>query len=105
MTQSNGSRSNHATLMIEDQVPPQVNAPTVQTELEAKAELATRAKLRARQKIQQNRFVIVAAGAVVFALLIFAVVSAPLTRWRTALAGPALSARHDAECCVRDRTK
>ena len=40
-------------------------------------ELATRAKLRARQKIQQNRFVIVAAGAVVFALLIFAVVSAP----------------------------
>ncbi len=80
MTQSNGSRSNHATLMIEDQVPPQVNAPTVQTELEAKAELATRAKLRARQKIQQNRFVIVAAGAVVFALLIFAVVSAPFHR-------------------------
>jgi type F conjugative transfer system protein TrbI len=77
MTQNNGSRSDHATLIIEDQVPPQVNAPTVQTELEAKAELATRAKLRARQNIQQNRFVIVAAGAVVFALLIFAVVSAP----------------------------
>jgi hypothetical protein len=78
MTQNNGSRSNHATtLIIEDQVPPQVNAPTVQTELETKPELATRAKLRARQRIQQNRFVIVAAGAVVFALLIFAVVSAP----------------------------
>jgi hypothetical protein len=77
MTQNNGSRSNHATLINEDQVPPQVNAPTVQTDLEARAELATRANLRARQKIQQNRFVIVAAGAVVFALLIFAVVSAP----------------------------
>ena len=77
MTQNNGSRSNHATLIIEDQVPPQVNAPTLPTDLEAKPELATRAKLRARQKIQQNRFVIVAAGAVVFALLIFAVVSAP----------------------------
>ncbi len=63
MTQNNGNRSDHATLIIEDQVPPQVNAPTVQTELEAKAELATRAKLRARQNIQQNRFVIVAAGA------------------------------------------
>jgi type IV secretory pathway VirB10-like protein len=77
MTQNNGSRSNHAILTIEDQVPPQGNAPTVQTDLEAKPELATRARLRARQKIQQNRFVIVAAGAIVFALLIFAVVSAP----------------------------
>ncbi len=77
MTQNNGSRSNHATLIIEDQVSPQVNAPTALTDLEAKPDLATRAKLRARQNIQQNRFVIVAAGAVVFALLIFAVVSAP----------------------------
>ncbi len=77
MTQNNGSRSNHATLMLEDQVPLQVNAPTVPTDLEAKPELPTRAKLRARQKIQQNRFVIVAAGAVAFALLIFAIVSAP----------------------------
>jgi hypothetical protein len=54
-----------------------VSAPTVQADLEAEAELATRTKLRARPKIRQNRFVIVAAGAVVFALLIFAVVSAP----------------------------
>jgi hypothetical protein len=43
MTQNNGSRSNHATPIIEDQDPPQVNASTVQTEPEAKAELATRA--------------------------------------------------------------
>jgi hypothetical protein len=77
MTQNNGSRSDHATLITEDQTSPQVNAPTVESDPEAEAELATRTKLRARQKIRQNRFVIVAAGAVVFALLIFAVVSAP----------------------------
>ncbi len=77
MTQNNGNRNDHATLIMEDQTSPQVSAPTVQSDLEAEAELATRTKLRARQKIRQNRFVIVAAGAVVFALLIFAVVSAP----------------------------
>ncbi|MCU1270371.1 MAG: hypothetical protein JWN74_1665 [Acidobacteriaceae bacterium] len=77
MTQNNGNRNDHATLIMEDQTSPQVSAPTVQPDLEAEAELATRTKLRARQKIRQNRFVIVAAGAVVFALLIFAVVSAP----------------------------
>jgi hypothetical protein len=38
---------------------------------------ATRAKQRAKQQVQQNRFVIVAAGAVVTALLIFVVVSVP----------------------------
>jgi hypothetical protein len=77
MTQNNGNRSDHETVIVDDQILPQVSAQTVQTDMEVKTELATRTKLRARQKIQQNRFVIVAAGAVVFALLIFAVVSAP----------------------------
>jgi hypothetical protein len=40
-------------------------------------EVATRAKQRARQQIQPNRFVIVAAGAIVTALLIFVAVSMP----------------------------
>lgn len=40
-------------------------------------ELATRAKQRARHEIQQNRFVIIAAGAIVMALLIFVGVSMP----------------------------
>lgn len=40
-------------------------------------EVATRAKQRAKQQIQQNRFVIVAAGAIVTALLIFVAVSVP----------------------------
>ena len=39
--------------------------------------VATRAKQRARQPIQPNRFVIVAAGAIVTALLIFGAVSMP----------------------------
>ncbi|MGO9074664.1 MAG: hypothetical protein ACLQEI_10970, partial [Terriglobales bacterium] len=39
--------------------------------------LATRAKQRARQQIQQNRFVIIGAGAVVIALLIFVATSMP----------------------------
>jgi hypothetical protein len=38
---------------------------------------ATRAKQRARQQIQQNRFVIIGAGAIVIALLIFVATSMP----------------------------
>jgi hypothetical protein len=44
---------------------------------ESLPEVATRAKQRARQQIQPNRFVIVAAGAIVTALLIFGAVSMP----------------------------
>ena len=40
-------------------------------------EVATRAKQRAKQQIQQNRFVIIAAGAIVTALLIFVAISIP----------------------------
>ena len=40
-------------------------------------EFATRAKQRARQQIQQNRFVIIGAGAIVIALLIFVAISMP----------------------------
>jgi hypothetical protein len=40
-------------------------------------ELATRAKQRAKQQIQQNRFVIIGAGAIVIALLIFVATSMP----------------------------
>ena len=48
---------------------PDANAPT--------PELATRAKQRVRQQIQQNRFVIIGAGAIVIALLIFVATSMP----------------------------
>jgi hypothetical protein len=40
-------------------------------------ELATRTKQRARQQIQQSRFVIIGAGAIVTALLIFVAISMP----------------------------
>lgn len=40
-------------------------------------EFATRAKQRAKEQIQQNRFVIIGAGAIVTALLIFVAVSVP----------------------------
>ena len=40
-------------------------------------EVATRAKQRARQQIQQNRFVIIGAGAIIVALLIFVATSMP----------------------------
>ena len=40
-------------------------------------EFATRAKQRAKQQIQQNRFVIIGAGAIVTALLIFVAISMP----------------------------
>ena len=45
--------------------------------LEPPSEVATGTKRRVRQQIQQNRFVIVAAGAIVIALLIFVAVSMP----------------------------
>jgi hypothetical protein len=43
-------------------------------------EVATRAKQRAKQQIQQNRFVIIGAGAIVIALLIFVATSMPHRR-------------------------
>jgi hypothetical protein len=54
------------------QVPPDMQ-PTVLQPLD----VATRAKLRARQHFQQNRFVIIGAGALVVALLIFVATSIP----------------------------
>ncbi len=50
-------------------LPPDANAPL--------PGLATRARQRARQQIQQNRFVIIGAGAIVIALLIFVATSMP----------------------------
>ena len=50
-------------------IPPLASAPL--------PEVATRAKQRAKQQLQQNRFIIIAAGAVVTALLIFVAVSMP----------------------------
>jgi hypothetical protein len=77
VTGRNGNRANGDTGVIEDlgvtEVVDDVSIPPPGPLPEA----TTRAKQRARQQFQQNRFTIVAAGAVVTALLIFVAVSVP----------------------------
>ena len=60
-------------------------------------EFATRAKQRARPQFQQNRFVIIGAGAVVVALLIFVATSMPGKR-------PAQKSKSDSIATVQDTT-
>jgi hypothetical protein len=79
VTRRNGNSSNGKTGLIEDlsttEVLDDVSIPPIAPA--ALPEAATRAKQRAKQQFQQNRFIIVAAGAVVMALLIFVAVSMP----------------------------
>jgi hypothetical protein len=51
--------------------------PDLSSTLQQPIDIATRAKLRAKQQFQQNRFVIIGAGALVVALLIFVATSIP----------------------------
>jgi hypothetical protein len=53
------------------------NAPIAPAATAPLPEVATRARQRAKQQIQQSRFVIIAAGAIVIALLIFVATSMP----------------------------
>src|SRR3954463_8326975 len=76
MTLKNGN-GNQSVLVVEDPAKIAAAVPPKATVMPSAEELPTRAKLRARESFRQNRFVILAAGAVVFALLIFAIVSAP----------------------------
>ena len=76
MIHPNGHDSSSAT------IPAPAMSETIQTPLEPPPpvrppDIATRAKLRARQHFQQNRFVIIGAGALVVALLIFVATSIP----------------------------
>jgi hypothetical protein len=79
VTRRNGNSGNGNTGLIEDpgatEVLDEVSIPTLPTG--PLPEAATRAKQRAKQQFQQNRFIVVAAGAVVTALLIFVAVSMP----------------------------
>lgn len=75
MSQTNGSQNGHGTTVLEERSPSLENAQTDKTM--EQTPLATRASQRARQEFKQNRFVIVAAGVLVFALLILAFASAP----------------------------
>jgi len=51
--------------------------PELLSSLQQPIDIATRARLRAKQQFQQNRFVIIGAGALVVALLIFVATSIP----------------------------
>ncbi len=78
MTQPNGQNGNQGAgiqepeaqgISIGHAAPPATSEPAT--------ELATRAKQRARQQFQQNRFVIIGAGVIVAVLLIFVAMSMP----------------------------
>lgn len=82
MIRSNGDSDNgNAGLLeqTEDTETPN-SVPTAPPQQEFLAEVATRAKQRAKHEIPQNKFAILAAGAVVTALLIFVAVSMPHRR-------------------------
>ena len=75
MNLTNGSQNGHGTTALEERGP---NLEKAQPDTAMdQAPVATRTSQRARQEFKQNRFVIVAAGGLVFALLILAFASAP----------------------------
>jgi len=75
VTSQNGRNGSVTT--VADVIPePSPNAPAATTTPQI-TNPATRTELRAKQKFQQNRFVIIAAGALVVALLLFVAVSMP----------------------------
>lgn len=78
MTRPNGQNGNGNAGLVElEEAEVLKRVPVSPLPPECSPELATRARQRARQQIQQNRFVIVAAGAIVIVLLIFVAVSMP----------------------------
>ncbi|MGA8273616.1 MAG: hypothetical protein WB919_18790 [Candidatus Sulfotelmatobacter sp.] len=79
MTRSNGHSDNGNAGVVEEADGNEVfnNVPIPPLATTALPELPTRAKQRGSQQIQQNRFVIIGAGAIVTALLIFVAISMP----------------------------
>ncbi len=79
MTQPNGHNGSGIGATIQEPAASEtlIGAPAAGDALGKGPELATRTKLRARQQFQQNRFVIIGAGALVVALLIFVATSMP----------------------------
>jgi hypothetical protein len=79
VTRANGHSDNGNAGLMQEPDENQIldNMPTPPLAPAALPEFATRAKRRARQQIQQNRFVIIGAGAIVTALLIFVAISMP----------------------------
>jgi len=77
MTQTNGTQGSQVAVSIPENPPVLDFTPPGEITALRTAETPTRTKQRAREQIRHNRFVIIAAGAVVMALLLFAMISAP----------------------------
>ena len=77
MIHPNGHDTTTATIPGPSPDPAIKTLPAKPSTIEQPIDIATRAKLRARQQFQQNRFVIIGAGALVVALLIFVSISIP----------------------------
>ena len=79
MSRPNGHSDNGNAGLMQEPDENQIldNLPIPPSAPAALPEFATRAKQRAKQRIQQNRFVIIAGGSIVTALLIFVAISMP----------------------------
>ena len=78
MIRPNGHNDNGNSEVIQEPARETVNnTPLLAVATAPSSEVATRKKQRAKQQIQQNRFVIIGAGAIVMALLIFVATSMP----------------------------
>jgi hypothetical protein len=79
LTRANGHGDNGHLDVLQEPAPTRVldNLPPPSAASTVSPELATRAKQRAKQQMQQNRFVIIGAGALVTALVIFVAISMP----------------------------
>ena len=77
MIHPNGHDSSTATIPAPAPSEAIKNAPELSSTPQQPIEIATRSRLRAKQQFQQNRFVVIGAGALVVALLIFVATSIP----------------------------
>jgi len=82
MIQPNGQNGSGSAAIIQEPAVSEavLGTPAAGDALGQETELATRAKQRTKQQFQQNRFVIIGAGAIVVALLIFVATSMPSKR-------------------------
>lgn len=81
MTLVDPQNGNHSVETIPGQVATETNIPDLSVSPD---EVATRRMVRARPQFQQNRYVIIGAGAIVIAILIFVLVSMPRNGGRDA---------------------
>ena len=106
MIQPNGQNGNGRAATIQEAAASEtvIGTPAAGDALGQGPELATRAKQRTRPQIQQNRFVIIAAGAIVVALLIFVATSMPRKRSAPTSKNGAAATTQDANVRKQRRT-